>query len=378
MRKAASVHLRDGSVTVDLVEAFGNALKEFPDRPQLVKLYAEMLLAKKRTAAAIQRYDQAARLFLDAGRLFQAWMSKTLQWRIERPSREQFLEFHRILAQTAHNGAPVDHFIKNLTPAERMATFSQFRRRVAPAGKVLLKAGECPLHLYIVASGVLRENTYQTVSEKPRFRREASRILWEADCFGDIYPFSERIASRSDVVATTRVEVVMISRQRLMHACSKYPNVENGIIGLCRIRSPKKTEFPSNRVRKGQRYSIPARLSVSILPNGSGEPPMLLEGYSRDLSMSGVSFILEANGPRRTRDDTAGADDLLNREVRVAIPAADFSISISGRIVRTRPIVVNGRKAQALGIQFAEIPPRYRGAFFMLAECAGTESPAPL
>ncbi len=377
MKKAASVHLQDGSVAVDLVEAFGNALKKFPDRPQLVKLYAEMLSAKKRRTAAIQRYDQAARLFLEAGRLFQAWMSKTLQWRIQRPSREQFLEFHRTLAHTAHNGAPVDHFIKDLTPAERMAVFSQFRRLVAPAGKALLKAGECPEHLYIVAAGVLKENTYQMVSEKPRFRRDASRILWEADCFGDIYPFTERIPSRSDVVATTRVEVVMISRQRLMRACSRYLNVENGIIGLCRIRSAKRTEIPSNRVRKGLRYAIPTRMSVSILPNGSGEPPMVMEGYSRDLSMSGVSFVPERNGPPLTTDGAAGTDALLNRAVRVTIPAADFSVSISGRIVRNRHIVINGQKSRAFSIQFAEIPPRLRGAFFALAECAGNEGLPP-
>ena len=377
MKKTVPEYILDGSIVVDSVDAFASILKEFPDRPELLKIYAEMLAAEKQKDAAIRQYGLAARLFLDSGRLFLAWVSKILQWRLQRPSREQLLDFHRAVADTAHNGAPVDDFIKNLTPAERMAVFSQFRRMVAPAGKTLLKAGECPRHLYMVATGVLRENSYEMVSQKPRFRRDASRVLWEADCFGDIYPFSEQLASQSDVVATTRVEVVMISKQRLMRACRRHPRVESGIIRLCRIRSVKKIESTSNSVRRGQRYSIPTRMTISVLPDGNGRPPIVMEGYSRDLSVSGVSFIPEGNGAQHKTDEPVGADELLNRDVHVTIPADNFSVAISGRIVRNRHRVINGHKIQSIGIQFAEIPPRLRGAFFVFAESAKDESLPP-
>lgn len=377
MKKTVPEYILDGSIVVDSVDAYESILKEFPDRPELLKMYAEMLAAEKLKDAAIRQYGQAARLFLDSGRLFQAWVSKILQWRLQRPSREQLLEFHRTITHTAHNGAPVDDFIRSLTPAERMAVFSQFRRMVAPEGKTILNTGDCPRHLYMVASGVLKESTYEMVSQKPRFRRDASRVLWEADCFGDIYPFSEQVPSQSDVVATTRVEVVMISRQRLMRACRKYPSVEKGIIRLCRIRSVKKIETPSNGVRKGQRYSIPTRMRVSVLPSGKGQPPMVMEGYSRDLSVTGVSFIPERNAAQLKTGDPGDADDLLNRDVRVTIPADNFSVAISGRIVRDRRTVINGHKIQSIGIQFAEIPPRLRGAFFAFAESAKDESLPP-
>ena len=377
MKKTVPEYILDGSIVVDSVDAFASILKEFPDRPELLKIYAEMLAAEKQKDAAIRQYGLAARLFLDSGRLFLAWVSKILQWRLQRPSREQLLDFHRAVADTAHNGAPVDDFIKNLTPAERMAVFSQFRRMVAPAGKTLLKAGECPRHLYMVATGVLRENSYEMVSQKPRFRRDASRVLWEADCFGDIYPFSEQLASQSDVVATTRVEVVMISKQRLMRACRRHPRVESGIIRLCRIRSVKKIESTSNSVRRGQRYSIPTRMTISVLPDGNGRPPIVMEGYSRDLSVSGVSFIPEGNGAQHKTDEPVGADELLNRDVHVTIPADNFSVAISGRIVRNRHRVINGHKIQSIGIQFAEIPPRLRGAFFVFAESGKDESLPP-
>ena len=302
MKKTVPEFILDGSIVVDSVEAFGSIIKEFPDRPELLKMCAEMLAAKKLKDAAIEQYQQAARLFLDSGRLFQSWVSKILQWRLQRPSREELLEFHRTVANTAHNSAPVDDFIKNLTPTERMAVFSQFRRICAPAGKTILKAGDFPRHLYMVVAGVLKENCYEMVSQKPRFRRDASRVLCEADCFGGrSTPFSEKMPSQSDVVATTRVEVVMISRQHLMRACRRHPSVENGIIRLCRIRFAKKIETPSNGVRKGQRYSIPTRMSITVLPNGNGHPPITMEGYSRDLSITGVSSFRKETVQSRKR-----------------------------------------------------------------------------
>ncbi len=144
MKKTVPEFILDGSIVVDSVEAFGSILKEYPDRPELIKMYAEMLAANKHKDAAIEQFQEAARLFLDSGRLFQSWVSKILQWRLQRPSQEQLLEFHRTVANTAHNSAPIDDFIKNLTPAERMAVFSQFRRIFAPAGKIILKAGDMP------------------------------------------------------------------------------------------------------------------------------------------------------------------------------------------------------------------------------------------
>ena len=306
MKKSIPDYILDGSIVIDSLEAFASILKEFPGRPELLKMHADQLAAKKLREAAIEQYDQAARLFLDAGRLFQAWVSKILQWRLKRPSRDQLLEFHQAFDRTTHNGAPVDEFIKNLAPAERMAVFSQFRRIWAGAGKTILNAGDRQTHLYLVVSGVLKETCYEMMTQKPRFRREGCRLLWEADSFGEVYPFSEQISTQSHVVATTRVEVVMISRQRLMRACRRHPCVENGIIRLCRIRSVKKIEPPSNGVRKGQRYSIPTRMSVSVLPNENGQLPMVMEGHSRDLSVSGVSFIPERNGEQPKADVSAG------------------------------------------------------------------------
>ena len=370
MKKTIPDYIVEGSIVVDSLEAFGTILKEFPGRPELLRMHAERLAAGRSRGPAIQQYDKAARLFLNSGRLLQAWVAQSLKWQLQRPSRDQLLEFHRAVERVPHNGAPADDFIQNLDPRERMAVFGRLRRICVPAGKTILNAGKHPADLYLVVSGVFNEACYEMVSQKPRFRREACRVLWEADSFGEVYPFSEEILDQPHVVTSTRAELLVISRLRLIRACRRYPNVESGIIRLSRIRSDKKAENSSDRIRKGLRYTIPTRMSVEIFPaSGSGQP-IIMQGYCRDLSISGVSFLAESNGAPLEKGRLASSDDLIRRKVRVTIPAEDFSIAISGLIVRQRNVWVHGHKTQSLGIEFAKMPPRLRGAFFAFAENA--------
>jgi hypothetical protein len=91
-----------------------------------------------------------------------------------------------------------------------------------------------------------------------------------------------------------------------------------------------------------------------------------MTGFCSDLSVSGVSFIPEANGSGPKAGELS--DGLVDRAVRVCVPAGDLSLSITGRIVRKRQVVFNGYRVTALGIRFAEMPPRLRGAFFAFAE----------
>lgn len=78
----------------------------------------------------------------------------------------------------------------------------------------------------------------------------------------------------------------------------------------------------------------------------------------------------EHNGANSTLGVPVDMDGLIRRRVRVTIPAEELSISISGQIVRKRSMVVKGITIQSLGIQFAKMPPRLRGAFFAFAESA--------
>jgi hypothetical protein len=376
MRKTIPDYIVEGSIVVDSVEAFGTVLKEFPGRPELLRMHAERLAAGRSKSAAIRQYNQAVRLFLDSGRLLQAWVAESLKWQLQRPSRDQLLEFHREIESVPHNGAPADDFIQNLDPRERMAVFGRLRRICLPAGKTILKAGKAHADLHLVVSGVLKEDCYEMVSQKPRFRREACRLLWEADSFGEVYPFSDEILDQPQVVTSTRAELLVIPRLSLLRACRRFSNVESGIIRLSRIRSTKKAEASPDRIRRGLRYPVPTRMSVEIFPDGESSEPIIMQGYCRDLSVTGVSFLAESNGALSEKAWPAGADDLIRRKVRVTIPAEDFSMAISGMIVRQRKVCSHGHKTQSLGIEFAQMPPRLRGAFFAFAENAKDAEPS--
>lgn len=377
-QKTIPEYILDGSIVVDSLEAFAGILKEFPDRPELLRMHAVLLVAGHFQAAAVQQYDEAARLFLEAGRLLQAWVAKILQWQLQRPSREQLVEFHRALMDTPHNGAPADAFIQNLEPIERMVVFARSRRICVPAGENILNAGKRYADLHLVVSGIVKESCYEMISQKPRFRREACRVLWEADSFGEVYPFSEEIPVQPHIVTNTRTELLVISRRRLMGACLRFPNVESGLIRLCRIRAQKMAGLSSDRVRRGLRYTIPTRMSIEILPTKKSEPPINMKGVCRNLSVSGVSFIPEGGGARSLSGKTVHLDDLISRKVRVTIAAEELSVTISGEIVRKRTVVVKGLQILSLGIQFAKMPLRLRGAFFAFAESVKNADPPPI
>lgn len=370
MKRTTADYIIDGSVIVDSTEVFAQILEEFPGRPELIRMHADLLAAGRLKAAAVRQYNEAASLFLYSGRLLQAWVAKILQWQLQRPSRDQLIEFHRAIESAPHNDGPADDFIQNLDPLERMAVFSHSRRTSVPAGTTILVAEKRQADLYLVVSGGLRESCYEMISQKIAFRRETCRVLEESDSFGEVYPFSEEIPPQPHVVTTTRVELLAISRRRLIQACRQHPNVESGVIRLCRSRCKRKAEAGSNGIRKGLRYTIPTRMSVQIIPVGKNEPPIILTGYCRDLSVSGMSFLPERNGASSTWGGLVDMEGLIRRRVRVTIPAEELSISISGQIVRKRSMVIKGITIQSLGIQFAKMSPRLRGAFFAFAESA--------
>jgi len=380
MKKSLLEHITDGSIVIKSEEAFKSALNEFPDHPELLKMQADFLAGRGMKQAAALQYGHAFRLFLSSGRLFQAWFLKILQWRLQKPSREELIKTQFVVESLTHNDAPVDIFIQGLAPQPRLAIFSQFKRIIKPAGKTILKAGEKPAYLYVVVSGILKESSYQMVAQKPRFLRQGSRLLKPEDVFGDVYPFTEEIVTQSHIQTVTRAELLAIPRRRLMMVCRKFPEVERSIIRLCRIRSDKKNPQPSDFVRLGERYSIPAKMSIEILPADENQPLMVLNGYSKCLSVSGVSFIPERNGFDENQDEKPGSHfldgDLLFRKVRVSIPDQELSVAIAGQIVRKSQVVVNGYRSPCFGIQFAEMPPRLRGAFFAFAEGARDAIPA--
>ena len=375
MSTAILEHILDGSIVIDSIEAFGSVVKEFPEHPELLKLFADFLTAKGKGPSAAQHYSKASEIFLGSGRLLHAVVAKMLEWRLDRPSRQTLLRFLSAVSVHPHDENPVNRFLQSLLPAELMALFSQFNCHRFPAGKTIRNIGEPETHLWLVLSGELKESCYHLIGHKPRFHKQrleqrTGLLLGQNHAFGDVFPFTEICVSQGVIETTTGTEVIAIPRQRLIQVCRKFPKVELGILKLLQIRSETGADSPSGKVRRGERYTMQVNMTVEIHPAGVPGPIVVLNGSACDLSISGVSFIPEANGAGPPAKIASLVKDLDHQRVQVAISSEALTMSIPGQIVRTRELMVNGRKTLSLGIQFDAVSPRVHGAFLAFAEGA--------
>jgi CRP-like cAMP-binding protein len=365
MGKSVADHILEGSILVESHEALGSIVRQFPDNAHLLRLYAEML-ATDNLKEAVRHYDLAAGAFLSAGKLLPAILSKVREWMVARPLPEQLKSFHRKIAAAASDGTPASEVAKRLSPAARMALFSRVEILCLPAGTVVRKPGEVENTLWAVVCGRLKESNYEMVSHKPRHARQPERFLGEGHFFGDIYPFSSEILSRSCVEAVTRVELVSFSKRRLIQISRKHPNLEQVVLEVCRVRFRPGGDPTAAALRQGERYEMPAPMTLEIEAPAAGQAPLVLTGRSRDISLSGLSFIPESWQVL----DPSLLDLLAGRRVKVILAFEDLSLTVSGRLARIFQVSRNGRKTLAVGVRFSEIPLSLRGAFFALAGSA--------
>ncbi|MGD2187035.1 MAG: hypothetical protein PVI71_12945, partial [Desulfobacterales bacterium] len=58
-------HIMDGTIVINSVELMLNILKKFPAEPNLVRIYADLLLKNKMLEAAVKAFNRAAKLYLE-------------------------------------------------------------------------------------------------------------------------------------------------------------------------------------------------------------------------------------------------------------------------------------------------------------------------
>jgi hypothetical protein len=376
MSEAILDHVREGSNVSDSGEAFGSAEKEFPEDPELLKLFADFLTAKGKGQSAAQHYRKASEIFLGSGRLLHAVVAKMLEWRFDRPCRETLLRFLSAVTVRPHDESPVNRFLQSLLPSELMALFSQFSCNRFPPGKTIRNIGDPDTHLWFVLAGELEESNYQLIGHKPRFNKQrfqqrTCRLFGQNHVFGVVFPLTETCISNSAIETSTGADVIAIPRRRLIQVCQKFPKVELGILKLLKICSEIGVDSPSGKARHGERYAMPVNMTVEIHPAGVSKPAVVFNGSARDLSISGVLFIPETNGAGPPAKLASLVKDVDHQRVQVAISSETLSMSIPGQIVRTKELMVNGSRTLSLGIQFDEVSPRVRGAFLAFAEGTG-------
>jgi hypothetical protein len=88
--------------------------------------------------------------------------------------------------------------------------------------------------------------------------------------------------------------LITISRENLIQICKKYPNIEIALKGLYEFESIASREDRYKDMQKGARYKRPIKMSLEIYPKTSFNYPIIVEGYSKDISIGGTCVILDA------------------------------------------------------------------------------------
>ncbi|MGD8520478.1 MAG: PilZ domain-containing protein [Desulfobacterales bacterium] len=356
----------DGSIKIDSIEEFDNILKLFPDDPELQRVYSDLLIKKKMSEDAARSYGKAANRFIDSGMMLQAIVSKSLQWKITPPADlNEARYFFSELKKGSYHESPLNTFFNELSYPAMLAILYSFVKIRLPAGKIVKKNGEGEKDLFLIVSGALRETTFQPVkADQETLYKKHTFNLSENDFFGNVYPFEEEKLSQSYIEAITEVELVKISKANLKKICRKYADVENGIINLYKARSGNEPKNIQSKERKGERHHTPVKLNLQINADPSGNTPLLLDGYSRDISIGGICVVLDAFEPA----NSAFLKSIKNSKVQISLPSEAMALNVFGTIIWGKEVRVEKQNNYIIGIQFEEMSPKLRGMVFAFAD----------
>lgn len=365
--KSIPDHIIDGSIAIDSIEAFKSILKQFPDDPYLLKAYSDFLAKNNLFDLAAKSYSDSAKLFIEAGKILQAIVAKKLQWRIQSAKQEEVRRFLDLLKNETFKEIPLKVFFNRLTQEEILAVINCFVRARLPAGKIVKKKGDDEDNLYFVVSGTLKDSLYPSLEEKVRVHRPSDIFLTENQFFGDVYPFNESRKCESDIETTTLVELVKLSKSALTQLCKKFPNIELGILELCKIRNQSEKSGFLKSLRKENRYHVPIDMNLEIYPKASVNATVIVDGYSSDISVGGICVILDSNNSRIETVVEAFEKKANSKKIWIGLPAETMHIKVLGRIAWSHAILLGGKKTLVIGIQFEKMSPRLRGMLFMFA-----------
>ena len=355
----------EGSISIKSTEEFESILKIFPSDAALQKAYSDLLMKQKRPNEAARSYDKSARLFIDSGKILQAIDSKLLQWKIKSPSPKEAQLFYTTLLGGTYNETPLKTFFQRLSYREMIAIVSKLVRVKLPSGKMIRKTGDPGNDLFFIVSGNLKETVFVPLKSKDEtlYRKRASDML-ENQFFGDIYPLKEKSVSKSYIETTTRTELVKISKSNLIKICKKYPNIELGLIDLYKVRKESAEGSPGQKIRKIGRHQLPLKINLQVFMNGNKSEPLVLDGYSRDVSIGGLCVILDG----KYKSISSIYKSVKTAKIEMSLPNEELALKVAGTIVWSRDFTWKKRKIVALGFRFMDMSPKFRGMFFMMAD----------
>lgn len=362
--RSVARHIIDGTITIDDTAEFEQMLQIIPDNPALHAAFGDLLLKIGEKQKAAQNFAKAASLYQKSDRMLSAILAKIMEWRIAAPSHQSAQQFFTVLNQGSFPASPLKTFFNSLAYAELVAFTNRLARVSLPTGKVIKKIGDVEDALFIIASGAVRETFNMPQRQGQEDPEGYSIYLTVNDIFGDVFPLEEQKESKSSVETISGVELARLSKGRLYEVCSKYPNVAKSLIALFKTSQKSAREDPDRGIRRANRHPLPIKVDLEVYPDGSDDSPLLLPGYSRDISVGGVCVVVDAKYGSITRM----LQSLTNSDVQVGFPTESMKLNVAGNIVWSRKVSYEGENTLALGVQFKDMSPRMSGMLVMFAD----------
>ena len=369
IKKSITEQIANGSIRINSTKEFERLLKLFPSDPKLIKAYADLLSKENFLDSALKLYRKAAILFIDSGSMIDAVVSKIRQWKIAKPTYQDARLFFTALHEANFSRSPLNIFFDKLSSPEMFAIMRMFDVIELPAGQMVSKAGEKEKDLNFIVQGTFRKTTYkpQKGNDETTFKK-SSLMLTENHFFGKIFPFDKENCSQSYIESKTQAELITISKKSLKQICKKYPNVEIAIKGLYKFESMVSEEDQYKRMQKGGRYKLPIRMSLEIYPKTSFNYPIIVEGYSKDISIGGTCVVLDEKDMEVHSSIASFHKKTKDAKIKISMSIEALKLKVSGNIVWTQKIHVDGKQTLALGIKFDEMSPKFQGMLFAFAD----------
>lgn len=364
--------IKSGFFSIDSLQDFKQVLKQFPDDPSLYRSFSDMLVENNLPNGAATSYDKAADLFLKSGQPLQAIVSKIIQWKLYTPSYREAQLFFSVLREGISLDSPFNAFLKRLSNPEIFAIMKNAVVVRFPAGHIETKVGDLENDLYFVVSGQLKKTSFSPLKQKGMTTYQKLNFeLSENDFFGDIYPLDQKKVSESYVETITDVELFKIPKNALSQLSKKYSNVERVIKALYieGLDSEKREFAPKNR--RGNRHQIVIKMTLEIFPESSVNSPIILDGYSRDISIGGTCIVLDTKDVHVINSLASFHKKIKTAPIKMSFPSEGLEIKVPGQIVWTQKVTFRGGKTLALGVQFQNLSPKLRGMLFVFADDAG-------
>jgi hypothetical protein len=340
----------DGSITIDSIKEFENLIKIFPDNPIAHRVFADFLTQEK-PFDAMESYRISANLFIQAGQMLQAIVSKIFEWRLSKPSHEEEQKFYSDLRKASSQDMPVQRFFAGLTVEQLIAFMNELTPRYIPEQNIVKKIGDRETYMSFVVSGALEQTTHHPLTTDQKIQEKTKKDLIENHFFGEIYPFEEEKISHTEIKTITRVELAEISKSMLIKICRQHPDVEPLVDRLYQARLEQYGQKITKIVRKTVRHQLPTQINLKVLPDHKDGAPLELSGFTDDISLGGACVILGAKYQFGHSSNLIGK----NLKIQMCLPMESIVIHILGTVVWARDVPLEGKTTATVGIQFKEM-----------------------